>query len=77
VLLSSLDTEITSDDPFLPLLNFLALMQHTIAPMSVEKRHAHLEFCHNRRRRSLATTRSVRVEDSFATLASSGRRRKI
>jgi hypothetical protein len=52
-------------------------MEHAIATMPVEQRHAYLEFCHDRRRRCFTPARRVRVKYSLATFAASNRRCEI
>jgi hypothetical protein len=77
VLILSLDTKVTSDDPFLALFNLTAFVQHAVSPVSMEQRLAYLKFCHDRRRWSFTTTRRVRIEYSLATFAASGRPCKV
>lgn len=74
---SSLDAEITPDDPLFAFGNFSALVNHTIFTMSMQKGLSHFQVRNYRWRRCFAPARCIRIEHSLATLAACHRRCEV
>jgi hypothetical protein len=77
---SSLDTQVTSDNPFLPFYYLSAFMDHALGAMAMQEGKADLEIGHDRLGRrifALLPLWWVWVENCLSADASSSRRSEV